>query len=328
MNNKEKISVIIPCFNSENTIKRCINSVLNQTYNNIEVIVVNDGSTDNTLEIINFIELNNINVKVYNKLNGGVSSARNYGLEKATGEYVIFLDADDYMKKSMCESLIKGLKNGADIVICGFDIKDRQGKIKQIIPDDSLINKTNTIQNSFEKAYFGRLLNPPWNKLYKKSKINEKFNENKSSGEDLEFTLDYISYNNKICFLKESLYVNDISNENSLSKNYSLIIKYLIINQIYINNYINKMNIKYNMSDYFLIEIGSIFTVCKDRKVKEINVLSDNIKKDEEITVYLKSLQPNSIRAKYLKYSLLSSNNYFFNSYIKILSILHKIKRK
>ena len=107
-----KISVIIPAYNAAKYIKRCIVSLLEQTYKNIEIIVVNDGSDDNTLEMAK-----QYNIIVLDKENGGVSSARNSGLNKATGDYICFVDADDYVEKNYIESVVNILnENSYDIV--------------------------------------------------------------------------------------------------------------------------------------------------------------------------------------------------------------------
>ena len=96
-----KFTVIIPAYNASKYIKRCVLSLKNQTYKNVEIIVINDGSTDNTLEIINSLD-----ITVIDKENGGVSSARNMGLKIATGDYILFVDADDYVEKNYIESIV------------------------------------------------------------------------------------------------------------------------------------------------------------------------------------------------------------------------------
>ena len=96
-----KISIIIPAYNAAKYIKRCVMSLKNQTYKNIEIIVINDGSTDNTLDIIN-----DLDIIVIDKENGGVSSARNMGLDRCTGDYIIFVDADDYVEKNYLEDIV------------------------------------------------------------------------------------------------------------------------------------------------------------------------------------------------------------------------------
>lgn len=116
-----KISVIVPIYNVEKYIKRCVDSVLNQTYKNLEVILVDDGSPDQCGKIADNYQSNDNRIKSVHKSNGGLSDARNYGMKYATGEYVLFVDSDDWLKEEMIETLIKLLlEHKADIVQSGF----------------------------------------------------------------------------------------------------------------------------------------------------------------------------------------------------------------
>lgn len=114
-----KISVIIPVYNVEAYLERCLNSILCNTYSNLEVICVNDGSTDNSLEILEKIAKTDVRVKILNKKNGGVSSARNAALKVATGEFIVFVDSDDWLHSRYFEVMYKAIKeNSAEIVVC------------------------------------------------------------------------------------------------------------------------------------------------------------------------------------------------------------------
>lgn len=112
-----KFSIIIPVYNVENYIKKCLDSVFNQTYKDYEVIVVNDGTKDNSMDIVK-----NYDVKIINQKNGGLSSARNKGVEKASGEYIIFLDSDDYWENKLLENINCSFDNNPDVV--RFQIQD------------------------------------------------------------------------------------------------------------------------------------------------------------------------------------------------------------
>ena len=102
---KDKISVIVPIYNMENYLKRCVESILNQTYTNLEIILVDDGSTDSSLEICRYFENKDKRVRVYTKENSGLSASRNFGVERATGVYIGFVDSDDYIEAEMYEKL-------------------------------------------------------------------------------------------------------------------------------------------------------------------------------------------------------------------------------
>ena len=118
----KKVSIIVPIYNGEDYIVRCVNSLTNQTYKNTEIILVDDGSTDNSLDLCKKIASSDKRIFVYHKPNGGLSSARNFGLEKSTGDYIGFVDCDDYVDSKMYEDLIKLIidKPSTDIACCNF----------------------------------------------------------------------------------------------------------------------------------------------------------------------------------------------------------------
>ena len=118
-----KISVIVPCYNLEKYIEKTVQSILSQTYHNLEIILVDDGSTDNTSEIIDKLARDHMIIRAFHKNNGGVSSARFYGIEQASGEWISFVDGDDLLKPEMYSVLIENaLKYKADISHCGYEM--------------------------------------------------------------------------------------------------------------------------------------------------------------------------------------------------------------
>ena len=118
-----KISVIVPVFNIESYIKRCVDSILSQTYPNIEIIIVDDGSTDNSGRIIDDIASTNSSIRVLHKKNGGVTSARLEGVKIASGDWITFVDGDDYIEPDMYEVLMKkAIDYQADISHCGYQM--------------------------------------------------------------------------------------------------------------------------------------------------------------------------------------------------------------
>lgn len=118
----EKVSVIVPIYNAEKTLCPCVQSIFAQSHRNLEVVLVNDGSTDNSLEICkNFARLDN-RVVVIDKKNAGVSAARNNGIKVSTAQFIQFVDADDTLKSNMTENLVASmLESNSDVVICGYD---------------------------------------------------------------------------------------------------------------------------------------------------------------------------------------------------------------
>lgn len=138
-----KISIIVPVYNTEKYLSKCLNSLIKQTYKDIEIIVVNDGSKDKSLEIAKKFAKQDNRIKVFNKENGGLSSARNFGIEKASGEYIGFVDSDDYIKENMFEILYNMIKEAnAKIAICGWylvedsQIRTCNFKCKKLVLND------------------------------------------------------------------------------------------------------------------------------------------------------------------------------------------------
>ena len=125
--NSVLISVIIPAFNAEKYIAKCVESIMKNSYKNLEIIIVNDGSRDDTLSIAEDLKKSDSRISVVNQENGGVSRARNNGLDIAKGEYVAFIDSDDYISEDYFEKLISETKNGADITACRSICVDGNG---------------------------------------------------------------------------------------------------------------------------------------------------------------------------------------------------------
>ena len=165
------VSVIIPAYNIEKYISRCLDSIIAQTYNNLEIIVVDDGSKDQTAEILDDYQKRDSRIIVIHKENGGVSSARNQGLDIAKGDYIGFVDGDDLIKPNMYEVLVKLLEEeNADIAHCGYQM---------VFPDrvDYYYNtgrrKIQTTQEGLKDLLSGKMIEPAlYNKLYRKQLFN------------------------------------------------------------------------------------------------------------------------------------------------------------
>lgn len=207
------ISVIVPVYKSQNTLERCVRSLLAQTEKDLEIILVDDGSPDGSGELCDRLEKEDGRISVLHKENGGVSSARNKGLEAAKGEYVLFTDSDDYLEETAAEKLLEGI-GGDDIAICGFYHHYRGGKIERI-PDVP----GSKGEENFLALYGNGFLNMPWNKLYRRE-LCGKFDESLSLGEDLLFNLDYLRRADGISVVKQPLchYIQDDTGESLSSQ--------------------------------------------------------------------------------------------------------------
>lgn len=163
-----KISVIVPAYNIEEYIGKCIDSLANQTFNDIEIIIVNDGSKDNTEDVIKkrIAEYPDKNIILYTKENGGLSDARNFGISKATGEYIAFLDGDDYVEPDMFYEMNKKIEEYSyDVIACDVNCRypDKDMEIKSGIGSDkrkmTVKDKEELILNAYVVV---------WNKIYKR----------------------------------------------------------------------------------------------------------------------------------------------------------------
>ena len=210
-----KISIIIPAYNASKYIRRCIVSLLNQTYKNIEIIVINDGSTDNTLEMIK-----DYNIKIINQKNSGVSSARNKGLEIATGDYITFIDSDDYVEKDYIESIIKIIDE------YNYDIIETPLLFEANIKNKVTFYTEYKIENerkslNFDHEYFDNELRYVIGVFYKKSVINNIiFDEKVRCYEDNMFNL-RIKLNSKSYYFYPKCFYHYVQYLNSLSKTIS-----------------------------------------------------------------------------------------------------------
>lgn len=208
------ISIIIPVYNAEKYINRCIKSIVNQSYSELEIIVVNDGSTDNSLSLCETIAAQDDRIKVISQENAGVSKARNTGIRLAKGEYVMFLDSDDYMLPDMCKTMVDVLLNKrADCVICG--IQEPKGGLW--CPQENIDYSTLAdFKKDFIYQLNTELLSPCWNKIFKKQLITHLFNEDISFGEDLIFDLEYLNNCNRVSFITHYLVYHETQVTDSL----------------------------------------------------------------------------------------------------------------
>lgn len=203
-----KISVIMPVYNKQLYLDKTLQCILNQSYKNFEVIIVNDGSTDNSKEICDKYAEQDSRINVYNIENGGVSNARNTGLKYATGDYIQFIDGDDCINQGIFEEYISILQEESyDIIFSSYNKVNHENQILKLVDLNykGSVNKKD-ILNSFVEdqvntGYYGWISN----KLIKKEIIsnnNITFNKNIKLAEDLDFYLDVYRYSNKYYFSK------------------------------------------------------------------------------------------------------------------------------
>lgn len=201
--NKAKVSVVVPAYNAENYLEKCVDSLLAQTLEEIEIIVVNDGSKDKTREMLDkYQEQYPDRMKVFHKENGGQSDARNYGIQRATGEYIGFVDSDDWIEKDMYRLMYeKAQEKSYDVVVCDF----------AEIRDGKAINYTSGVEMDGEgidymKKSMLEIYSSPWNKIYKRELVAEHLFKHGVWYEDVEFLYRMIPKINSIGVVRQNLY--------------------------------------------------------------------------------------------------------------------------
>jgi len=218
-----KVSVIIPVYNVEKYLRECLDSVINQTLKDIEIICINDGSTDNSLQILKEYEKKDSRIKIINKENGGYGKAMNIGLDNATGEYIGIVEPDDYIKLDMYEVLYnKAVENDVDLIKADFYrfVYDKNNKqilfYNQLDQSEMFYNKIINPQDNLE--VFNFIMNT-WSGIYKKSfidKYNIRHNETPgASFQDNGFWFQTFCRAKRIYFLNTPFYMNRRDNPNS-----------------------------------------------------------------------------------------------------------------
>lgn len=219
---KDLISVIIPAYNCENTIERCMDSVCGQTYTNIEIVIINDGSTDQTENICREYGKKDSRILFMNESNGGVSYARNNGIKISNGTYLMFVDADDYIDKCMLEQLLARIKEkDADLLVCDFYMQSEKGTVKKVeIYGDTEIDCSSNYDKERLILKGGGYV---CNKLFKRDILSclEKplFHEDIAMCEDLLFFFRIVHNCKKVIYVKDAYYYYMYNAESACRRN-------------------------------------------------------------------------------------------------------------
>lgn len=198
------VSVVVPVYQSEAYLDRCVESILGQTYKNLEIILVDDGATDRSPKICDGYAKKDPRVRVIHKENGGVSSARNAGFEIMTGDYLLLVDADDYIHLHMVEDLLEAvLKGRADMAICGFEFVYEDGRPADVRQTDTCFCGTRGefVEQRLLEFYDMLMMNTQNNKLYSVSLLRQhrvRYDENLSINEDLLFCIHMLRYSERV----------------------------------------------------------------------------------------------------------------------------------
>ncbi|MFR4948348.1 glycosyltransferase family 2 protein [Thomasclavelia spiroformis] len=328
------ISVILPVYNGEKYLLEAIESVLNQTYRKFELIIINDGSTDGTKEIINKY-YNNKLVKIFHRKNEGVSKSRNFGMSVSKGKYISFIDADDIYNEKYLELMLNNIGN-SDFICCYNDLLTNNGRIKKIyFPTDNL-NIVNTYDTKSDLNIYSVLLEKGigiqlWNKVFKKSFINLhniNFGDSYTYDEDMFFCWKATLYSKKISILENSLYLYRLSPySQTLKYHANLITQYRkmfdeinIIEKklgLNINNSKNLQKKIFNDKLEIMINIIARSNLSYSKKINEFKKIFNN-------QLYIEFKEKNTKLT-----SMFEEKKYLqLIIYCKTLAVIQKLKRR
>lgn len=234
-----KVSVIVPVYNVEKYLERCIKSLINQTFEDIEIIALNNGSTDKSLDILNYYAYKDKRIRVINNKNIGVSKSRNIGIKEAKGEYIVFVDSDDWVDFNMIQLLHENISdNNCDLAMCTYvrefrnHSKERIFNLPQVnlyshdkVKDQLLRKLVGPLGKELANPEYLDVLGTVWAKMYKASILKEKnlrFIDLKEigSGEDILFNIYVFNEVSKVILLNKPMYHYWRENDNSITSRY------------------------------------------------------------------------------------------------------------
>lgn len=314
-----RVSLIIPVYNVEAFLERCLDSVECQTYKDTEVIIVNDGSTDNSPEIIDRYVAKNPNFKCFTIENSGQGGARNYGLEQATGEYIAFLDSDDYIAENCIEKLVLTAQNeDSDIVVCNnYDVREDGTIISEV--KSNITNVTTSVFKNPE-LLFNRVA--PWGKLFKKSIFGDLRFATRVWYEDMRLIPKLYLNAQKISYIEDSLFyyvqrAGSTMNNTNAKRNLEIIDAFEdIISYFNRNNFYERFEdeLKFLIIDHIAVATVTRVALCNGSEKKEVlKKLEDYLLKFDNLgqNKYFNNLSSN----KKLIFKLNSKKMYFLTKF-------------
>ena len=204
MYEKDLVSIVIINYNQQEYLPTCLDSLINQTYKNIEIIIADDGSTDNSRKILLDYSHKDERVKPYFKENTGISDTRNFGLSKVKGEYFMFVDSDDWVNTKMVETLHNLIiKDKVDCAVCGFTVKYKYFNLYRKAPSNKIINNIEALDLIMDDSAIN---NYPWGKLFKTSLFTYEFHVGYNFFEDVETIYKYFIHTNNVACTSKRLY--------------------------------------------------------------------------------------------------------------------------
>ena len=316
------ISVIVPIYNTASFLEKCIISLIEQTYENFEILLIDDGSTDNSFSICQKYADKCSKIRIFKKKNGGLSSARNYGINQARGEYLTFLDSDDWFENTMLEKMLEKYKDyNLEVIIQGFQVDfENDGSSYLQVFEKNKIFKLDRIYEGIRYIEQSGLFNSSCNKLYKRKIIEQNtiyFEEGQEPAEDLLFNCNYFKYVHSIGCIKNPGYHYIKRNQVSLTVIYMPNYEKRIVSfgEARKNLYeavgmpqSDMKNLLYNtMASYTLTAFSNLYRITSPLKFRERN---------------------EAIRYMYRQHEIIEGvlSSQYTNLFLKILRCMVKIK--
>ena len=350
--NEKKISIIVPAYNVEKYISKCLDSIVEQTYKNIEIIVINDGSRDGTLNILKEYKEKDNRVIIIDKQNAGVSQARNDGLKKATGNYILFVDGDDWINKNTCEvTFNKIIETNADIVMFSYVREYDNKSINKSQLDDNQIFEGQLLKEKVYRRLVGPYIkeelahpeklssfSPIWGKLYKAELFQghtfRDIKEIGSSGEDTYLNIEIMPNVKKLVYIKEFYYHYRKNNESSITKSVDMTIHEKgILHYNELKKLIQKQNVDKSfyeaLDNFFAINIiaESMTVISRKGSSKEKKEALKSILNDKTYIECIKKLDTSSMPIHWKLYFYTAKHKILLAFYI-LVKCMYKLSSK
>lgn len=352
------VSIVIPAYNCENIIDKCLESVINQTYADIEIIVVDDGSKDGTYNVVDSFAKKDSRIKLKTIKNSGPGGARNAGIDIATGDYLAFVDADDIVYPNYIETMVDTMaKYNVDLVICNMEMIMDYDNIPQIYHANSnegenyeknsdstkvennkglnehLYNsKKEILENLFTLMESSWYVNTLWCKMYKLSFIKDnsiRINEDIDMGEDFQFNIKYLDLVDKLIIIEDILYQYFVINSTLTGKYRPNMYEQRKVSIDEFSKFVDKYELDKNIIHYLYIKL--LFADCMQMRefkekytaVERKNRIKELMNKDE-IILAKKELKAAGITQKVLLLALKTNNRVIVDSLAWALSVVRK----
>ena len=330
--NKEKVSIIVPIYNAEKYLEECIASITNQTYKNLQIILVNDGSKDKSWELCEKIKDTDNRISITTQSNSGVSVARNRGLELANGEWIMFVDPDDILDKKIVEDLLVNVSSKIDIVASGcYGFDGNYKKKDSFFEGDRLFNsdKTDLYLQLMDATHgqsddFVTAIGVPWGKLYRHiflKKYNLKFDPKLRRMQDNIFNMYAFYYAREIFYLDMPLYFYRLDHITDYAKRHqSAMIKIFKPVVDARTTGISKLGLDQNpeIYEYYLNETARFFLGIINSLILTNNYSKENVNQlvaNTNFNILFKDQNFKKIKDSKIKYKLFLLNHGLYKSY-------------